>query len=580
MQYHSLGNKLLASPFFIFLICLVISFITFSNTLQHEFAVIDDLPGYIENQAIRNIPESLSTFKLQEFVYSINYHFFQLDSTPLRILAVINHAIVATLLFYILKHIGKSTIRFIATILFLVHPVTTESINWVSAQFYIVMAIFLFTSLLYLIQYRNTSRTTYIYFLIGILLIEMITIRHAWVFVVPFVVMTFDYFFLEKKPTQIFYKTYISFLIPLIVFFIIFNFSGQFTQRMLSRNETGKTLQNQQALTPVIQGYPYTIYSMLRLYMYPKDLTIYYDGAKITSTTQFMMYSAFLLYSASIIYFYKKNKKIAGLLILLLVFILPLLSPKKITWFIAERYLYAGTGFFTFGLVLLLSDLEKKLKIKHLTAICALIIFCLYGFKTYQRNKEWKNPETLAFATIKTSPYSVRPYNDLAGYYVLKNNLNDAKIYYVKALEVSSSLTAVRNLGHIYMEDSFDPSIQTIQYPTEQIYNEALRMIQTQEYYAAAYYLNEILAQDSQHVNTYNRIAELYVMYGQPNKAKKYLETIEQDELTNADTYYIYAYIAYSEQNYVVAREYINRVLIIDPSHAAANQLLQQLPVN
>lgn len=571
---------LLYSTSIFFILFLILSFTIFWNSINNDFAVVDDLPGYIENETIRSIPKSIATLKIQEVVYSLNYHFVGINPTPLRIFTIINHAVAVYLLFLIIQYLYNRKIATVSSILFLAHPVTTETINWVSAQFYVVMAIFIFISILLLIAYRETNKKYYIYCIGLLFALDIILIRHAWVLILPLSLIIFDYFFLKKQKTQQFYNYFLGIIIPLTILFIIFNFSGQFTQRLLSRSESGKILQNEQSLTPVLQGYPFTIYSLLRLYIYPKDLTVYYDGSKITSTTHLLMYVSFLAYVGAIVLSYKKNKRIAGILILLLVFILPVLSPKKITWFITERYLYLGTGFFTTLLTLLLFEIEKKVKLKHVAFCIAGIILILYISRTIFRNSDWKNPETLAFATIKTSPYSVRPYNDLAGYYVMEKKYDKAKEYYVKALSVSSSLTAVRNLGHIYLENGFDTKIQTIQQPSDLIYNEALRMLQNQEYYAAAYYLNEALSKDQQNSNIKNRIAELYVLYEKKDVARRYIEDMKNSNTANADTYYIEAFIAYSEKDYTQTAVSLQKTLSINPNHQAALQLRSQLPVN
>lgn len=555
----------------------LISFAVFYNSLGNQFAVIDDLPGYIENELIRSVPKSMLSLQLQQMTYGIAYHFFQINPLPLRVLALFNHAVAGTLLFFILTSLFNKRVAFISVCLFLVHPVTTEAINWISAQFYIVMAIFLYLGILSLIGYRKTGKRLYLYSVIILFALDIVLIRHAWVFIYPFIIIVFDYFFLERDKTHSFYKHFIGWVIPLVILFILFNFSDQYTARMLSRNETGKELQNQQALIPIIQGYPYSIYSMMRLYLFPQHLTVYYDGNKITLTTVILMYTAFISYALSIWYFFNKNKKIAGLLALLVIFLLPVFSPKKITWFITERYLYAGTAFFTTLLTLLLFQIQKQLKWQYTAFAISFIIFLSYTYRSTLRNNDWKTPETIAKATIQTSPYTVRPYNDLAGYYVLQNRFNDAKRYYIEALQVSPSMTAVRNLGHIYLETEFDPHTKTLSYPPDQLYNEAQKMIQNEEYYAAAYYLNEVLAQEPNNTDALNRIAELYVMYGKPRQAELILQDIVTKQIQNADTYYILAYIAFMSNHYEEAAAYANNALTFDPNHHQSLLLLQQL---
>lgn len=575
-EIHSI-SEFIKKNILILVLFLIASFGVFSNSLLNEFSVVDDLSGFIENDTIKSIPKSLQSFKIQEIIYSISYHFFKINPVPLRILAICNHAIVAFLLFLILYKLFNKKFALLAASLFIAHPVTTEALNWISGQFYIVMAGIIYASLLCLQFYRSTSKQKYIYYIIGLFSFDIIFIRHAWVLVVPFAVITFDYFFLEAKKNQQFYKQYLSWIIALTALFVIFNFSGQFTQRMLSRNESGKTLQNEQTLIPVIQGYPYTIFNMMRLYLFPKELTIYYDGNKITSTTQLLMYGVFIMYLGATIYVFKRNKRYAGILIMMLILILPVLSPKKITWFITERYLYAGTGFFVALLMSGIFYIETKLKNKYVTFVIAGVIFILYAGRTFVRNQDWRNPKTLALATIKTSPYSVRPYNDIAGYYVLQHDYSTAKKYYVDALKVSPSLTAIHNLGHIYLETDFDPSIRTVNQPADNIYNEVIRMLQNQDYFAAAYYLNEVIAQEPLHTEALHRIAELYVSYQRPDKAQKYVDFITTNKLEKTETYIIQAQIYASELKLNEAIQSLNICLKIDPHNVQCLQMLRQI---
>lgn len=105
-------------------------------------------------------------------------------------------------------------------------------------------------------------------------------------------------------------------------------------------------------------------------------------------------------------------------------------------------------------------------------------------------------------------------------------------------------------------------------------------MLQNQEYYAAAYYLNEALSKDQQNSNIKNRIAELYVLYEKKDVARRYIEDMKNSNTANADTYYIEAFIAYSEKDYTQTAVSLQKTLSINPNHQAALQLRSQLPVN
>src|SRR3989344_8758295 len=91
--------SLIKTHFFFIFSLVVIAFLIFATTLGNEFAVIDDIAGYIENEQIRSISTSFSSLLLLNIAYSLNYYFFQLNPLPLHVFAILNHVILADLLF-------------------------------------------------------------------------------------------------------------------------------------------------------------------------------------------------------------------------------------------------------------------------------------------------------------------------------------------------------------------------------------------------------------------------------------------------------------------------------------------------
>ncbi|CAN5194236.1 hypothetical protein BH09PAT2_BH09PAT2_08410 [soil metagenome] len=560
--------------FIFFLLALSVGI--YLNSLGNDFAVVDDLKGYIENENIRHLWPSIKTLHIQNIFYALTYQLFGITPLPLRIVAIINHAIVSILVFITIYKLFNKKTAYIASILFAVHPVNSEVIDWVSAQFYAPMAIFQFSAILSHIAYRQTKNKKHLYLTIAIFTLYLILFQHPWVLTTPLVIMVIDFFILDRGFDIAFYKRFLLLLLPILAIYFIIRFPQTYSDRMSGQSiENGKILLNEQAIIPIIEGYPYSVYNTFRLYIFPKDLSIYYDGKPLTSIDRMLMFITFIIYIAGTIYAYSKNKKIAGLLILLVICIAPVFSPIKVTWYITERYLYAGAGFFTTLLSLLFLYLEKKLSIKYLSYILALITVIIFCIRTWERTADWKNPETLAFATMKTAPRSVRPFNDLAGYYVLHNRIPEAKKYYQKALRITPSIVAMNNLGYIYAMSDLDANIRTLNQPYESMLQLGQEAMQKKQPRQALYYYNEIYTPESHDIVLVNNIAAAFLEAGVYDKAEKYLEISMKYNTSMPDTYFLYGYLAFKKGDLNKAVDYLNTVLKLDPNHAGARANLE-----
>ena len=565
-------NKIIIVLFFI------LSFLLYANSISNDFTVIDDLKGFVQNPIIRNLGESIKSFNLQTITNAVSYKIFGITSTPLRVLAIINHTIVALLLYLIMSYVFNKKVALIAGLLFIAHPVNTEALNWVSAQFYIVMAIFFYSAITSHILYRKTDNKKFLFLTAGIITLEFLLIKHAWVLVVPAAIVVIDFFLVKKRFDFTFYAAFTAILAPILFFYIFGNLFPSIEQRQTNRLAVkGGTLVNQQLLAPMYEGYPYSVFTLTRLYTYPKDLTMYYDGNPVTKSDLIYMRIVLILYIASIVFFLFKDKRISGLLILLLVLIAPVFAPQKITWYITERYLYAGTGFFTTLVALLIVYIEKKVHWKNFSVITVALLLLLYSIRTILRNPDWKNTETIAQATIRSSPYTVRPYNDLGGYYTMQNRFKEAKKSYVRALQIGKSATATKNLGYIYFESGLDPSIKTLDIPYEQIVDQGLAAQQAQQYDSAIYYLNEAYAMNPSDIRVLNGLGTMYADAGVFKEADKFFQESLQIDNTHADTYYLLGYKSFKQGNRAGAIENLQKALKLDPNHAGAKTNLNVL---
>ena len=172
---------------------------------------------------------------------------------------------------------------------------------------------------------------------------------------------------------------------------------------------------------------PYLHYYYLSLLIYPNPLSADYsfncipliqslnDKRNILSIITYLIIFLCLIYSFAkilIMMKYKENKNMYKYWDILIIFgwiIVPFIPSSNIFFFvatfIAERLLYLPSiGFCILVSYLLINFIKNKL---FLWSIIGTII-SLYGYKTYNRNFDWENEETLFESAYKVCPNSVK----------------------------------------------------------------------------------------------------------------------------------------------------------------------------
>jgi cytochrome c-type biogenesis protein CcmH/NrfG len=327
---------------------------------------------------------------------------------------------------------------------------------------------------------------------------------------------------------------------------------------------------NQQSLKPIIESAPYTVFTMARLYLFPKDLMIYYDGNPIDQIYYVSMYLAAVLYGIMVLYFWKKNRPVAGLLIILVILLAPTYSPVKVAWYLSERYLYYGTGFFAAMLAMLIISVSKK---THWPAVAMIVVSCLtvlYSIRAVIRNAEFQNTHTLALATIRTSPHSIRGYDDLGGDYLLKGNYRDALPLFRKTLTIlPDSNTAISNLGYIYILYGIPQTANDL--TEKQSAQEMLRL--GSEYYKQArytnsfYYLYQSSMLEPKNPDPKIIMADIYMKTDQFEKAENmYLEVLKLKQ-GNVKVFNKLAFAAFRQNKYDRALLFLREALKYEPSN-------------
>ncbi len=430
-------------------VLILLPLVVYANSLRGEF-VSDDLPGYVNNPAAQNLSEAISKYELGDIIYAISYSLFGLTPIPLHVLSLILHIKVTLMFFIIFSILFHKRVAFYAALLFSVHPVTTETVDWISAKGYLLTALFVFMPVLFYLIYKDSNNRRYFAVSIIIYSIGAIMMKTPWILISPAFFILVDFFFRNTKVTiKNLNDHFLLWGFTALYAFVMFN--QQYVQR-LQTLETVHSFSPEQS-APYYARLPYSIFMTLYLYVFPNGMTIYHEGASISGKLFALMIIVTIIFLGSALWLLFSNKKVAALLIFILAATIPMLSPIQIGWLIAERYLYMGLIAFCIGVAMILLKIEEATGKKYISVYLLALLVTIYSVRTMIRNHDWSTRERLWWSTIRTSPGSHRAYNNLGDVYSEKNNYPLAAEMFAKSVELNPTYAeAWHNLGTAYLQ--------------------------------------------------------------------------------------------------------------------------------
>ncbi len=462
---HTWLGKIL--PFII----IFISVLLYLNTLPNTF-VYDDAYVITENYFIKswgNLPKlftrdylpfsgELSYRPVVTLTYFIDYAIWRLNPLGYHLTNVILHTVNVFLFYVFMKIISRnSSLSILATLLFLSHPLLTETINAVCYREDILASIFFLLAFIYfgkiLVPFRKEgvpaqqiSTRFVLYYTVSCGSYCLALFSKEMAITLPVLLVIFALLFSSQNKMQptstllrvkrwcVFYSGYIA----ITIFYLFIRF-------VLFKN-TFK----------IIDVYPTNIFTMtkavasyLKLLFIPLNLNADYYIPDIRGLSISFVLSSLFIISALVIIarLYKANRLLFFFCLWFFISLLPVLGIVPIGNIMAERYLYLPiVGFCGIaGSIVTNSVFRKK------GVIIVGIIFLSMQIGVIWRNGVWQNDTTLWFSTYQREPNSARACSNLGNTY-FKNKQYEAAIrMYKKSLTLPYSYPFIHfNLGATY----------------------------------------------------------------------------------------------------------------------------------
>lgn len=463
----------------------LIAFGLYANTIEHDY-VLEDKVVITENDYItegfEGIGKIISHNTYQAFLddhdkeqqeingqyrplsvitFAIEYEYFEFNPKVGHFINVLLYALTAILLLITLQRMFYKRLDpkdvylmpFIATLVFICHPVHTEVVANIKERDELLSFFFIISTIYFLLLGADKKPVIkgllifpiMISFLLALLAKETAIVL---VLVIPLVLYCF---------TNLRKREFILLAIPFWIFLYGFIQIQEFFSIDDLNNEVLNPLQFPLAGASLVEKYSTIIYSLgkyLQILLIPHPLSHDYSFNQLTIKTWYnwqVIVSAllFLIGTATSIYSIIKKRSIMGFgflffisTLIALSLISDLLYPTSSL--VIERFLYLPSLGFAIGFTFLLHSIamrfisshqDKGLWIFKVIGYVVLGLCTIYVAKTVTRNQIWKDNFTLYKHDVQHSPNSAKLQNNLGFEYLALAELEKEKKDSVKEKE-------------------------------------------------------------------------------------------------------------------------------------------------
>lgn len=451
-------NKLLLTHFLFFILLVFTGFIIYSNSFLCSFN-FDDLLDIVNNKSIKNLSDFQSIFQycpsrfVGFFSFALNYYFNNYNVWGYHIINIIIHIINSMLIFLLsmkcLNYSNQKTsfsdtqklyLAMLISLLFLTHPLMTQSVTYIVQRLASLATMFYFSSLFFYLKARESkSGQSVTYFILSLISALSGIFTKEIVFTLPLIIILLEFVLISRLNLKkiiynyrfiIFFILIISIVTPLLFIFNLNIFNNT---------------QPQQGHNYSLSPYSYlltqfrVIITYIRLFLFPFNQCLDYDYPISSSffdlKTFFSFFFLFILFIFSL-FIYKKNNIIAFGIWWFYITLSVESSFIPIPNVIFEHRCYLPAfGFFISIISATFYFFPKKYYFFIYSLLIALIISL--SFLTFNRNKVWKDDLTLWSDCVQKYPSKVRALDNLGYAYFNRAYYNNALFYFDKAIKLN-----------------------------------------------------------------------------------------------------------------------------------------------
>lgn len=445
-----------------------IGIVVYANMLVNGF-VWDDMGQIVNNNGIHNLSNIVSFFfggqdingniikihaafyrPLMETLFTVVYSFFGINAFFFHFVSLAMHIAIVILVYFLFRRFFTHTMSFLLALILLVHPLNSESVNYISAYNDLMYLFFGMTTIL-LLQKKVMSFKRVIAVVVTLFL-SLLSKEPGFLFI-P-IILGYSHLYYKNN----FIRLFLSCIVVVIAYFLLrtslyvglpenqaFAFSPFLHMSFFSHVEN----------IPIIFIY------YIGNFVFPNTLAI----AQQWSVQNITLLNFYLPLLILIIFIFinilllikamkKSDKQFAYNVIFFSIWFWVGLGlylqiiPLDMT--VADRWFY----FPMIGLLGLIGVLFQiftfKESYKPMFIGIAVIYLSFFSIRTIVRNTNWYSERSLYMHDITVNKNSFDLENLVGMIYFEEHNYKEANLYFQRSISLFSCSDAVNNLGYLY----------------------------------------------------------------------------------------------------------------------------------
>lgn len=433
-----------STPIWVVLLVLFLAtLVAYWNSFDSSF-VFDDQSTIQRNIAVRSGSLNWNVFSTRALLFltfTLNYKMGGLNVWGYHFANFLLHVANGGLVFLLGQHLlRKRRYAMLATAIFLLHPVQTESVTYISSRSELLSTLFYLAGLLVFVRWPEKQVGLLCSLVIAVLYFLGLTSKEP-VVTLPATILLYDFLFRSDATLRMFrerWKFYGTFAIatPLAIYFLV----TRILRDTIGSQLTGNLPAWHYFLTEIR-----VIARYLQILFVPVGLNLDYDFRPSVSPAEPVVIVSLILLVALVLLGWKLRKVQPVMAFSILWFFItlsPTSSFVSINDVIFEHRLYLPLAGACFAFPLLVNFVYAKVREKQeaergTVVVCTVLLAaCIVG--TYQRNKVWATNVSLWADVVDKSPQKYRPRMHLANAYQQEQRYPDA----LREFEISTKLSA------------------------------------------------------------------------------------------------------------------------------------------
>ena len=443
--------------------------IVYLNTFRNEFVWDDEslivIARYIKS--FRYISEIfrtgllhdlgvISSFyrPLQVFTFTIDYHLWGLDPAGYHFANLLFHISASVLIYYFILKVSKDrAVSLLSALFFVVHPIHTEAVTYISGRADSMSLVFVLSTFLLLLKFKETKQV-YLYILSMASFILALLSKEMSMIFIPLLVLYYLIYEKEnglKKALVLALKMALPF-IALIGLYILARHTV-ITINNINTDVTPAPFYERMITVPRV------IVDYIGLLLFPVNLHMerMMDTLKTLYDPKFWIPAGTLcVLSVSLKRcIEKKDKDILFASGWFLIGLFPVLNIFPLKAIIAEHWVYLpSVGFFflvSTGIVRLARRLSPASAGRIMLPFVVIFALIFYSIATVRQNARWQNGISLYSHILRFSPKSPSVHFNLGNAYQKVGDLKSAETEYRESFRLDpNKADAHNNLGNVY----------------------------------------------------------------------------------------------------------------------------------